>query len=196
VSGRVLRVYEESERVVLAGTPLFDIADVGGLEVVVDLLTEQAVQVEPGAALHVTGWGGDETLSGRVRYVEPAAFTEVSALGVEEQRVDVVGDLDAPPQGLGDGFRLDVAIVVWQGTDVLSVPTSALFQRAARWQVFVIEDGRARSRQVEIGRRATALAEVTAGLVEGDRVILYPSDLVDDGVRVTPTSERSGEGSG
>lgn len=192
VSGRVLRVREKSERVVPAGTPLFDIADVGGLEVVVDLLTEEAVLVQPGALLRVSGWGGTEVLTGTVRYVEPAAFTKVSALGVEEQRVDVVGDLDASPPGLGDGFRLDVAIVVWQGADVLTVPSSALFQRAGGWQVFVIEEGRARMRPVDVGHRGVARSEVLDGLDAGDQVISYPSDLVGEGVRVSPASGAAG----
>lgn len=184
VSGRVLSVVETSERVVGAGTPLVVIADVGGLEVVVDLPTEEAVRVEAGNPLRITGWGGEEVLHGRVRRVEPAAFTEISALGVEEQRVDVVGDLDTVPHSLGDGFRLQVAVVVWQGDDVLTVPGSALFQQAGGWWVFAIEDGRARLRSVRIGHRGTERAEVLEGLAEGDRVVSYPSDLVGEGVRI------------
>ncbi len=189
VSGRVLGVLEASERVVGAGTPLVVIADVGGLEVVVDLPTEEAVRVEPGNPLQVTGWGGDEVLRGRVRRVEPAAFTEISALGVEEQRVDVVGDLDTVPHALGDGFRLQVAIVVWQGDDVLTVPGSALFQQAGGWRVFAIEDGRARLRIVRIGHRGTDRVEVLDGLAEGDRVVSYPSDLVGEGVRIRASGD-------
>ncbi|MEQ9569704.1 MAG: HlyD family efflux transporter periplasmic adaptor subunit, partial [Longimicrobiales bacterium] len=130
LSGTVLRVLEESERVVVAGTPLFEMADPGGLQIVVDVLTEDAVRVAPGNPVRVTGWGGERTLHGSVLYVEPAAFTEVSTLGVEEQRVNVIGLLDDPPEGLGVGYRVDVAIVVWQGRDVLTVPSSALFRRA------------------------------------------------------------------
>jgi HlyD family secretion protein len=184
VSGRVLRVLEDSDRVVGAGTPLVVIADVGGLEVVVDLPTEEAVRVEPGNPLRVSGWGGEQILTGRVRRVEPSAFTEISALGVEEQRVDVVGDLEAAPQTLGDGFRLQVAVVVWQGDDVLTVPGSALFQQSGGWRVFAIEEGRARLRSVRIGHRGTDRAEVLEGLAEGDRVVSYPSDLVGEGVRI------------
>ena len=186
VSGRVLTVLEDSERVVAAGTPLVVIADVRGLEVVVDLPTEEAVRVEPGQALRVSGWGGEEILFGRVRRVEPSAFTEISALGVEEQRVDIVGDLDAAPRSLGDGFRLQVAVVVWQADDVLTVPGSALFQQSGGWWVFAIDDGRARLRSVRIGHRGTERAEVLEGLAEGDRVISYPSDLVGEGVRIRP----------
>lgn len=184
VSGTVLRVLEESERVVGAGTPLVEMADPGGLQVVVDVLTEEAVHVAPGSALRVTGWGGDATLSGSVLYVEPAAFTEVSTLGVEEQRVNVVGVLDDPPAALGVGYRVDVAIVVWQGRDVLTVPTSALFRRDGRWHLFAVVAGRAELRAVEVGRQGTGRVEVTGGLEAGTPVVLYPADGVADGVRV------------
>lgn len=183
-AGVVQRVLEESERVVAAGEPLVEIADPGGLEIVVDLLTEEAVRVSPGDRMLLTGWGGDGVLEGRVRRVEPAGFTKISALGVEEQRVDVLGDFVAPPPGLGTGFRIDVAIVVWSGEDVLRAPTSALFRRAGAWHAFVVEDGRARLRPVEIGRRGTEAAEVLGGLEAGERVIVFPSDRVEDGVRV------------
>ena len=184
VSGRVLSVLEDNDRVVVAGTPLVVIADVGGLEVLVDLPTEEAVRVEAGHPLRITGWGGNEVLHGRVRQVEPSAFTKISSLGVEEQRVWVVGDLDAVPHSLGDGFRLQVAVVVWQGANVLTVPASALFQQSDGWWVFAIEDDRARLRSVRIGHRGTERVEVVEGLVEGDRVVSYPSDLVAEGVRI------------
>ena len=184
ISGTVLRVLEESERVVQAGTPLFEMADPAGIQLVVDVLTEDAVQVAPGNALRVTGWGGSEVLDGTVLYVEPAAFTEISTLGVEEQRVNVIGALADPPSGLGVGYRVDVAIVVWQGRDVLQVPSSALFQQEGRWHLFAVVDGRAELRPVEVGRQGTGRAEVTAGLEEGTLVVLYPSDGVEDGARV------------
>ncbi len=184
ISGTVLRVLEESERVVQAGTPLFEMADPEGLQLVVDVLTEEAVRVAPGNALRVTGWGGSEVLDGTVLYVEPAAFTEISTLGVEEQRVNVIGALDDPPSGLGVGYRVDVAVVVWQGRDVLQVPTSALFQREGRWHLFAVVDGRAELRAVEVGRQGSGRAEVTAGLEPGTLVVLYPSDGVEDGARV------------
>ncbi len=184
VSGTVLRVHEESERVVTAGTPLFEIGKGDGLEIVVDLLTEDAVQVEPGDVIWLTGWGGSKPLEGRVRYKEPQAFTEISALGVEEQRVNVIGDLIDPPASLGAGYRIEAAITTWRGDDVLRVPTSAIFQRGGGWRTFVVEEGRARLRAIEIGRRGADRAEVLAGLEAGDLVVVFPSDLVADGVPV------------
>ncbi len=186
VTGVVIEVHEESERVVPAGAPLLSVSGPDDLEFVVDLLTEEAVGVSPGDVARITGWGGDSTLTGRVRYVEPAAFTEISALGVEEQRVNVIGRLDDPPAGLGAGFRLDVSIVTWSGDDVLQVPSSAVFQRPSGWHLFVVEEGRARERAVELGHRGVDRVEVTAGLTPGDEVILYPSDAVGEGVRVRP----------
>jgi len=151
---------------------------------VVDLLTEEAVRVHPDDPVRITGWGEDRALEGRVRYVEPAAFTEVSALGVEEQRVNVVGDIVEPPAGLGAGFRLDVSILVWQGEDVLVVPGSALFRTPSGWGLFVVEDGRAQQRTVEVGRRGSDRVQILSGVEAGDEVVLYPSGEVDDGVAV------------
>ena len=187
ISGTVLRVLEESERVVPAGTPLFEMADPGGLQIVVDVLSEDAVQIVPGNPLVITGWGASYPLHGTVLYVEPSAFTEVSTLGVEEQRVNVIGALDDPPPRLGLGYRVDVAVVTWHGEDVLTVPSSALFRDEGRWHLFAVEGGRARLRSVEIGRQSPGRAEVTQGLEEGTAVILYPSEGVRDGERVEPT---------
>lgn len=184
VTGVVLHVYEESERVVAAGTPLLEVSGSGGVEFVVDLLTEEAVRVHPDDPVRITGWGENRTLEGRVRYVEPAAFTEVSALGVEEQRVRVVGDILEPPAGLGAGFRLDVSILVWEGEDVLVVPGSALFRTPSGWGLFVVEGGRAQQRAVEIGRRGSDRVQILGGVEPGDEVVLYPSGDVDDGVAV------------
>jgi len=184
VTGVVLHVHEESERVVSAGTPLLEVSGSGGVEFVVDLLTEEAVRVHPDDPVRITGWGEDRALEGRVRYVEPAAFTEVSALGVEEQRVNVVGDIVEPPAGLGAGFRLDVSILVWQGEDVLVVPGSALFRTPSGWGLFVVEDGRAQQRTVEVGRRGSDRVQILSGVEAGDEVVLYPSGEVDDGVAV------------
>ncbi|MEP0548179.1 MAG: HlyD family efflux transporter periplasmic adaptor subunit [Rhodothermales bacterium] len=199
-AGRVLRVLEENERVVPAGTPLVEIGDVGGgyveegsggsstatggLEVVVDVLSEDAVRIAPGAPIRIEEWGGDGTLEGRVRLVEPDAFTEVSALGVEEQRVNVIADLFDPPPSLGAGYRVEAHIVTWQGEGVLTVPTSALFQREGTWAVFAVEDGEAALRTVRVGHRSAEAAEIVEGLAEGDAVILFPSDQIEDGVRV------------
>ncbi len=185
--GIVLRVIEESERVVPAGAPLFEIAAPGGLEIVVDLLTEDAVRVEAGSPMVVTGWGGDHVLRGAVRHVEPAAFTKVSALGVEEQRVNVIGNLAEPARSLGEGYRVEATIVTWRGQDVLVAPAGALFRRGGAWQTFVVEDGRARLRRVEMGHRGLERIEVVSGLDEGDQLVLFPSELVEDGVRVEVT---------
>ncbi len=197
VAGTVLRVLEESERVVAAGTPLVELADPAALEVTADLLTEEAVRVAPGNPMLITGWGGGRTLHGSVRRVEPSAFTEISTLGVEEQRVRVVGTLPDPPPELGVGFRLEVSVVVWRGTEVLAVPASALFRRDGRWHLFRVVDGRAVLTGVEVGEQGSGRAEITSGLAEGDRVIPFPSDLVGDGVRVRAVGASSGgEGGG
>jgi HlyD family secretion protein len=182
--GAILRVLQESDRVVAAGTPLFELGNLGDLEIVAELLSSDAVKVKPGAAMWVEGWGGAERLAGRVRRVEPAGFTKISALGVEEQRVNVIADLDSRPPTLGDGFRVEVRIVIFEAADVLKVPGSALFRAGTDWRVFAIEGGRARSRLVVVGHRTTTEAEVREGLQEGDRVILYPGDRVQEGSRV------------
>src|SRR5690606_15210264 len=129
--------------------------DSDGLEVVVDVLSADAVRIRPGNPVEVVEWGGDHSLWGRVRLVEPAAFTEVSALGVEEQRVNVIVDLLDAPRALGAGYRVEAGIVIWEGVDVLTVPASALFQREQTWHVFVVEGGRARLREIEVGQRGT-----------------------------------------
>ncbi|HEX7124598.1 MAG TPA: HlyD family efflux transporter periplasmic adaptor subunit [Thermodesulfobacteriota bacterium] len=188
VAGRVLRVVQESAAVVPAGAPLVEVGDPRDLEVVVDLLSTDAVAVEPGAAARLEGWGGGAPLPARVRLVEPSGFTKVSALGVEEQRVNVVLDFAGPADGqaaLGDGYRVDVRIVVWARPDVLQVPVGALFRDEDGWAAFVVEDGRARRRAVQVGHRGERAAEVLSGLTEGETVILYPGDRVEEGGRVT-----------
>jgi HlyD family secretion protein len=185
VAGRVLRVPEPSERVVSAGTPLLEIGDPSRLEIVADLLSTDAVAVGAGAPILIEGWGG-QTLHGRVRLVEPSAFTKVSALGVEEQRVNVIGDFVDPPGALGDGYRVEIRIVVWQADSVLAIPASALFRYGDGWRVFVIEAGRARQRDVVVGHRTAFDAEVLSGLRVDEMVIPHPSDRVADGVRVAP----------
>jgi HlyD family secretion protein len=186
VAGRVLRVPEPSERVVLAGTPLLEVGDPSTLEIVADLLSAEAVKVRPGAPILIEGWGGAGTLRGRLRVVEPSAFTKVSALGVEEQRVNVVGDFVDPPGALGDRYRVEIRIVVWQGDSVLTVPSSALFRRGDGWGVFLVEAGRARQRDVVVGHRTPFDAEIVEGVRQGDVVIRHPSDRVADGVKVAP----------
>jgi HlyD family secretion protein len=180
----VLRVHEESECIVLAGTPPLALGDPAEIEIVVDVLSAAAVKIHRGAALWVEDWGGEKPLGATVRRVEPSGFTKVSALGVEEQRVNVIGDLVDTPDGLGDGFRIEARIVVWQADDVLRVPTSALFRHWEGWAVFVAEGNVARRREVEVGARSPFEAELLAGLEPGERVVLHPSDRLVDGVRV------------
>jgi HlyD family secretion protein len=191
VTGQVLRVLQESERTVTAGTPLLEIGDARDLEIVADVLSTDAVKVKLGAAVLADDWGGGTTLRARVRRVEPSGFTKLSALGVEEQRVNVIADFDDPPGPLGDGYRIEVRIVVWEGEDVLRVPASALFRHADAWHVFVVERGRARRRAVNVGARGTLDAEVLGGLASGEIVILHPSDRIDDGVRVAARDARA-----
>lgn len=189
VSGEVLRVLRESEGVVPAGEPLVEIGDPTDLEVVVDLPSAEAVQVEPGAPAIIENWGGPQPLNGQVRRVEPYGFTKVSALGIEEQRVNVIVDLLDPPeawQELGHGYRVLVRIVVFQADDVLRVPVGALFREGDSWAVFVREDGRARLRLVEIGPSNGRLAVVEEGLVAGDQVLLHPNDQIESGIGVEP----------
>jgi HlyD family secretion protein len=195
--GRVLRVHEESERVVAAGTPILEVGDPTRLEVVIEVLSSDAVRVRPGMPVRLEGWGGEKPLAASVRTVEPAAFTKVSALGVEEQRVNVIADIAAAPVDLGDGYRVEARIVTWAADAVLKVPASALFRDAVPpaggapsasgpgWAVFTVAEGRARLRRVEVGHRTAAEAEITAGLAAGDRVVLHPPNELRDGVRVT-----------
>lgn len=184
VSGHVLQIPDASERVVSAGMPLVELADVRGLEVVFDVLSEDAVRIEPGQALQVTEWGGDAHLTGTVRVVTRSGYTKVSALGVEEQRVDVIGDLDEIPGSLGAGYRVAGNIVVWRGEDVLTVPTSAIFRSDRGWVVYTVSGGRAQRTEVEIGRRNPERAEVTAGLQPGAEVVLFPPAALEDGSSV------------
>lgn len=189
VDGVVLQRHRESEAVVGPGEPLLSVGDPADLEVVADFLSADAVRIAAGQPAVVEQWGETEPLRAVVRRVEPHGVTKISALGVEEQRVDVVLDLVGPPERwarLGDGYRVQVRVVVWSGNDVLTVPTSSLFRRDGAWEVFVAEGGVARRRPVEIGRRNPLLAQVTGGLEEGDQVVAYPSDEVEDGVKLAP----------
>lgn len=188
IDGRVLRVFQESAAVVTAGAPLLELGSPSDLEVEVDVLSSDAVAIQPGDRVLLERWGGDRPLEGRVRLVEPAGFTKVSSLGVEEQRVNAIIDLVDPPEErttLGDGFRVEARIVTDTAEDTLTVPNSALFRVTERWSVFRITDGKARLTPVELGRRNDRLAEVLGGLSEGDAVVAHPSDRVVDGVAVT-----------
>jgi HlyD family secretion protein len=182
-SGTVLRVLEQSERVLPAGTPLLEVGSRRDLEVTADVLSEDAVKINVGDTIIVTATGQDRELRAVVTVVEPAAFTKVSALGVEEQRVNIVGRFVDNPDRLGDRYRVEVRIVIWQGR-VLRMPASALFRRDQRWHVFVIVDGRARLRPVQVAHRGGTDVEIVSGLGEGDLVIRHPGDQLAEGIRV------------
>jgi len=188
VSGHVLKVVQESAATVSAGAPLLEIGEPAELEVVVDVLSTDAVQIKPGAPVRLERWGRTEPLEGRVRRVEPAAFTKVSALGVEEQRVNVVIDLTSPAekwQALGDGYKMDAHIVVASLDNAVKVPVSALFRVGDQWAVFTVTQGRAARRIVQLTRRGGLEAVVDKGLAPGDRVIVYPGDAIEEGLRVS-----------
>lgn len=192
VDGRVLDVVVESEQVVQPGAPLVEVGDPSRLEVVVDLLSRDAVRVEPGDPAVIDDWGGEEPLQARVVRVEPTAFTEVSALGIEEQRVRVVLallDPDAANGKLGHRYRVIARIVVWQEDDVVQVPLGALFREDGEWAVFVVEDGIAQVRVVELGERTMRSAQVLSGLEPGETVILHASDRIAPGAAVAPREE-------
>lgn len=184
VAGSVLRVMEESERTLASGTPVMVIGDSSRFEVVVDVLSTDAVKIAPGAPARLEEWGGDRSLRARVRVVEPYAFTKVSALGIEEKRVNVVLDPVDPLGPLGDGYRVEARIVIWSAPDVLKAPASALFRRGEGWAVFAVEEGRARIRPVKIGHRNPFEAEVLHGIAAGARVVKYPSNQLEDDARV------------
>jgi HlyD family secretion protein len=184
VGGRVLRVIEKSERVVAVGTSIMVLGDPHKLEVVVDLLSTDAVKVMPGAIILLEDWGGEEALRAQVRTVESSAFTKVSALGIEEQRVNIVADFLDPPGPLGDGYRVEARIVIWESKDALKIPSSSLFRHGEGWSVFVIEEGKARRREVEIGHRSQLEVEILSGIVESEQVVLHPSNQIADGASV------------
>lgn len=184
VEGVVLRVIQQSERIVSSGTPIAEIGDPRQLELLFEILSTDAVKVQPGAAVIVQNWGGNEALQGRVRLVEPGAFTKVSALGVEEQRVNVIADFTDQPPALGDGYRVEGEIVVWRSPNAVQVPVSALFRIGTDWNVFVVENNRARLRKVQIGQRNQKNAEVLRGLGDGEAVILYPDDRLTEGTLI------------
>jgi HlyD family secretion protein len=187
VDGVVLKRLRESQSVVAAGEPLLEVGDPARLEIVSDLLSTDAVRVTPGAEVHIEQWGGDRVLKGRVRRVEPSGFMKVSALGVEEQRVNVVVDFADPAEAwreLGDGYRVEIRVVVWQANDAVKVPTSSLVRRGDDWAVFVADAGRARLRVVDVGHRNAQEAEVRSGVSSGQAVVVHPADAVEDGGRI------------
>lgn len=187
--GRILRVMEENARVVNAGTPLLEVGDPADLEVVIEVLSREAATIRPGTRVELDQWGGEARLQATVRRIEPAAFTKVSALGVEEQRVRVVADLLSPPDqrpGLGDGFRVETHIVVWEEPNALQAPAGALFRQGDHWAAFVLQEGRAVRRTVQVGRSASHASQILSGLSEGDIAVLYPGDRVTAGSRIRP----------
>ena len=187
VHGTVLHVVHKSEGVVAAGTPLVEVGDPRALELVVDVLSQDAVPVRPGMPGRVLHWGKDQPLTAKVRRVEPSAFTKTSALGVDEQRVNVVLDLDGTPDTwapLGDGFATEIEITVWSKPDVVQVPTSALFREAAGWAVFVVSGGRAVTRAVQVGHRGALAAEIVGGLDPDEVLIIHPGASVHPGAKV------------
>ena len=188
-TGFVLHVFEENSRVVAAGTPLMEIGDPTDIEVVVEVLSRDGAAIPPGTPVDLEQWGGGEPLKAKVRLVEPAAFTKISALGVEEQRVNVVADLLTPLEQrrtVGDNFRVEARIIIWEAPDALKVPAGALFRKGDQWATFVVADGRARLRIVKAGRSSGAETQVLEGLKQGEEVILYPGSRVRDGQRVQP----------
>ena len=192
VTGRVLRIIQDSEAVVQAGTPLIDIGNPLDLEVVADLLSTDAVQIETGATVRIDGWGG-VPIRGRVSRVDPAGFLKVSALGIEEQRVRVTIDFAEPPEAwsrLGHDYRVTVHVTVWSSDDSLTVPVGALFRKGDSWAVFAVRDGRTEVVPIRIGHRNNRAAEVISGLSVGDRVVLHPSDRVSEGTRVAERDTR------
>lgn len=189
VSGRILHVLHESESVVGAGVPIMEIGDPQKIEIVVPLISEEAVKVREGAAATITDWGGPGPLHAHVRRIEPSGFTKVSALGVEEQRVNVLLDFDDPPQRrapIADGFRVIVHIAVLEKPDAVRVPASALFRHGAGWAAFAVRGARAILTPVTVGPGNDSVSEVVQGLGVDDRVIIHPSDRVRDGIRVSP----------
>jgi HlyD family secretion protein len=186
VDGRVLQRFVESAGLVRAGQPLLELGDPRELEVVVEVLTAEALRLRPGTPVLLRIAADRPALAGRLRLLEPAAFTKVSALGVEEQRVRAIVDLPGPVPALGDGYRVDAEFQVWAAERVLTVPVAALFRDGEAWSVYAVEDGRARRRRVAIGHLGAARAEVAGGLPAGTEVVLYPGDEVRDGDRVAP----------
>ena len=187
VDGQVLNILQQSEGVVQGGTPIIEVGDPAALEIVIDVLSQDATRIRPGATAEIVRWGGKRPLRAHVRVVEPSAFTKLSALGVEEQRVNVIIDLDEPREvwsTLGDGYRVEARISIWEDDDVLRVPASAVFRHEEEWATFVVENGEAVIRKVQLGETNGLETEVVSGVEEGETVIAYPSDSVRDGVSV------------
>ena len=191
ITGKVLRVFQESSIVATTGMKLIEVGDPTDLEIEIDVLSRDGARIKPGAMVYLEHWGGEKYLEGRVRLVEPSAFLKISALGVEEQRVNVIVDLIGPVElreTLGDAFRVEARIVVGASDNALIVPAGALFRHGTEWAVFVVQGGKAVLRTVKVGRNNGLEAEIVEGLGEGDRVVLHPGDRIQNGVAVQPRS--------
>jgi HlyD family secretion protein len=191
IDGRVLVLKHKSEQVVTAGMPLLEVGNDKDLEIVIDLMSNDAVKVKNGASAYIDGWGGEQVLQATVRHIEPAGFTKVSALGIEEQRVKTVLDIVKNPEQtehLGHDFRVFAHIKVWQGSNILLVPLPALFRKGSDWVVFTVQNDKAMLKKIKIDHRTEQYAEVIEGLAKGDRVILHPSDNISEGTAITDRS--------
>jgi len=192
VSGRILKVLNKSEGVVIAGTALLEIGNPKDLEIVVELLSFDAVKVEPGQVVNIKNWGGSQPLTGRVNRIEPIGFMKVSALGIEEQRVNVVVDITSEYNNwarLGHGYQVDVEIVLWHGSDVLSVPVTALFREQDKWAIFVVREKTAYKQIIRIGHKNALNVEVITGLNEGDWYVSHPNNQITDNVKVSSRTD-------
>jgi len=187
VSGAILKIVRESEGVVQPGESVVEIGNPRGLEIEVEALSADAVRIAVGGRVLLERWGGERPLEARVRTIEPTGFTKISALGVEEQRVLIISDIVSPPEEwekLGDGYRVEASFILWEENDVLQIPSSALFRQGEGWTAFVVEEGIAQRREIEVGRRNGLAAQALSGVSEGDVVILHPDDAVEDGVEI------------
>lgn len=189
IKGQVLQIIEENERVVSAGTPLIEISS-QKLEIVIDVLSTDAVKIKCGATVIIEGWGGKSSLKAKVRLIEPSAFTKISALGVEEQRVNVIADLLEIPDSLGDGYRVEAKIVIWEKKNVLKLPISALFRKDDDWYVFVVENKLTKLCAVKIDHITDSEAEVISGLKQNQIVITHPSNQVIEGIVITTSADK------
>jgi HlyD family secretion protein len=188
VSGRVLKVIQESESIVTAGSPILEIGDPADIEIEAEILSRDATAIHPGDLVQVEQWGGETPLTGRVRRIEPAAFTKISALGVEEQRVIILSDLvDLPPSAstLGDRYRVEVRIAIWHSDDALVVPAGALFREGNIWKTYLFKEGTARLTNLQVGHSDGRFTEILSGVNAGDQLLLHPPDTIQDGTPVT-----------
>ncbi|HSK70400.1 MAG TPA: HlyD family efflux transporter periplasmic adaptor subunit [Pyrinomonadaceae bacterium] len=184
-SGKVLRIFEKSERILQAGTPILEIGNPGTVEIMVDVLSTDAAQIRTGDSVLIENENFAEPIKARVRTVEPQAFTKVSALGVEEQRVNIIADFLSKDANFGDNFRVDTRIIIWQAQDVLKIPSSALFRSGEKWNVFAVERGRARQREVSVGHQNAAESQILEGLSEDETVILHPPNQLTEGTSIS-----------